>query len=1269
MFADFVDPYTLQIEACITQNRGLLRPRRLLGKYLTYAVAEGGRIWSVMIKKDTDKYGLQCDCQAFADRESCIHVATVLHSMLIQIRQEEETRENQLALLHEHQNLQQTLRDQQGTVVKDQPAEVFKTGGKAGKGDMNLPYSLPNARDFSIARLTSLMPGLRNVTRRNKQFSRGKQYTDGFEMQWQHHEMTETIRFRVDEKEDILITCTCKACYQHAPCRHAIDVIYALCENGQQQNPFIPYLNLDAEKNALLQEYGITMADDESTDFAFALDYQGKVIISGKPETIASLSDLHSIRKLLVNPLEIRKTYHSREDHLQIGIYFMLTHQQDINAPVRIDAFRIDAGRRGDEKFVKIPVGREESLHQLSGLDDTHYQALMAFSFLSFRNHTGSSLVASYQHFTQQFSDTVRKLYLQYFFTNLDEYWHILSAWGQIKWLPEGENFSKNALQDITLMPEPVFANLHTSAGEKFIQIRVTYTDSEGREVLGARDESEIYYGRLVLCKNRLYLQKRSDLAPFLTTMPKGRLKIPMVQAIPAVRDILYPVNRKYGIEIPHELQMLVRETPLIPAVHLREFEDRYLLIAPKFQYDELVIEMLNYKDHYFDTPNGKQLLIRKEEEEQAFLEYIRSLHPQFRLQTYQNYFSLPFDEVMKNQWFILFSRELMSQDIKLLGFNDLKHFRYNKAKPSWDMKISSGIDWFDVKITVSWDDQVVTFKDIRKAILNGQDFVVLGDGSFGMLPEEWINKYSKLFRFSVDDKEGLKISKKHFNIVELLFDQINDEDIAAEIQEKKQKLLQIGQTKTLPIPTMIQATLRPYQETGYQWMQVLDEISWGGCLADDMGLGKTLQAITFLAYLKDKYDNPTSLIVCPTSLIFNWENEIKKFAPDLKYHLFYGLGRTFSNEHFNDYDVVITSYGIVRNDIETMMQFEWEYVILDESQAIKNPDAISTKAVQLLKARNRLILSGTPMQNNTYDIYSQFNFLNPGLLGGREFFRHEFANPIDKEGDKDTSQMLRKLIKPFMLRRTKAEVATDLPDKTEMVLWCQMDSNQKQVYDEYKDYYRHALMQKIDSEGMAKAGVYILEGLLRLRQICDDPRLVKDPELKPSKGVKIMELVREIKENMGNHKMLVFSQFTEMLALIREELEADSITYCYLDGSTPAAKRKEQVELFQSDSSFHVFLISLKAGGVGLNLTEADYVYIVDPWWNPAVEEQAIDRTHRIGQKNKIFAYRMICKDTVEEKIMQLQEKKLIMTREIVQEDTAFFKSLSREDIGFLFS
>jgi len=350
-------------------------------------------------------------------------------------------------------------------------------------------------------------------------------------------------------------------------------------------------------------------------------------------------------------------------------------------------------------------------------------------------------------------------------------------------------------------------------------------------------------------------------------------------------------------------------------------------------------------------------------------------------------------------------------------------------------------------------------------------------------------------------------------------------------------------------------------------------------------------------------------------------------------------------------------------------MSFQWEYIILDESQAIKNPDANTTKAMQLLKSRNKLILSGTPLQNNTFDLYAQFNFLNPGLLGSRDFFRNEFANPIDKNNDKDASQTLRTMIKPFMLRRTKSEVAVDLPEKTETILWCQMDKAQKSMYDEYKDYYRHALTQKIEEEGMAKSGMYILEGLLRLRQICDDPRLVKDKEKKPFKGVKIQELVREITENTGDHKMLVFSQFTEMLALIREELDENKIKYCYLDGSTSAANRKVQVELFQSSPEIKVFLISLKAGGVGLNLTEADYVYIVDPWWNPAVEQQAIDRTHRIGQKNNIFAYKMICKDSVEEKILLLQEKKLGISKELITEDGAFFKKLTKDDINFLFS
>jgi len=451
--------------------------------------------------------------------------------------------------------------------------------------------------------------------------------------------------------------------------------------------------------------------------------------------------------------------------------------------------------------------------------------------------------------------------------------------------------------------------------------------------------------------------------------------------------------------------------------------------------------------------------------------------------------------------------------------------------------------------------------------------------------------------------------------------------------------------------------------------MQTLDELGWGGCLADDMGLGKTLQAITFLQFLKEKYKGSTHLVVCPTSLIYNWENELKKFAPKLKYHIYYGTSRQFTEEHFEDYDIIITSYGLIRNDMEQMLKFNWHYIILDESQAIKNPEALVTKAVQLLKAKNRFVLSGTPVQNNTFDLFAQFNFINPGILGNKEFYKTEFANPIDKNNDAEKSKALRQLIYPFLLRRTKEQVAKDLPNKTETILWCQMGKEQQGVYDDYKNYYRKMLMKKIAEEGMAKAGMYVLEGLLRLRQICDSPQLVKDEEVTTKKSIKIDELVRELEENTGTHKLLVFSQFTEMLHLIKEELNQKKITFCYLDGSTPAAKRQEAVDEFQQDESIKVFLISLKAGGVGLNLTAADYVYIVDPWWNPAVEQQAIDRTHRIGQTKKIFAYKMICKDTVEEKIVQLQQRKKQIANDLVTEDAGFIKKLSKDDVEFLFS
>jgi SNF2 family DNA or RNA helicase len=341
--------------------------------------------------------------------------------------------------------------------------------------------------------------------------------------------------------------------------------------------------------------------------------------------------------------------------------------------------------------------------------------------------------------------------------------------------------------------------------------------------------------------------------------------------------------------------------------------------------------------------------------------------------------------------------------------------------------------------------------------------------------------------------------------------------------------------------------------------------------------------------------------------------------------------------------------------------------VILDESQAIKNPASQVRKAIQQLQARNRLALSGTPVQNNTFDLYAQMDFLNPGMLGSADFFRAEFASPIDRNGDKEAAARLRKLVYPFILRRTKEQVARDLPDKTEMILWCQMGEEQRKIYDSHKDHYRESLLERIAEEGMGKSSIYILEGLTKLRQICDSPALLKEPF--PNVSVKLEELVREIEENTGNHKCLVFSQFTSMLGLIREAIVEKGVPYLYLDGSVAAEDRRKAVEEFQEEGSARVFLISLKAGGVGLTLTAADYVYLVDPWWNPAAEQQAIDRSHRIGQVKKVFAYRMICKDTVEEKILQLQERKRSLAADLVTDESGFVKQLTSEDVAYLFS
>ena len=774
--------------------------------------------------------------------------------------------------------------------------------------------------------------------------------------------------------------------------------------------------------------------------------------------------------------------------------------------------------------------------------------------------------------------------------------------------------------------------------------------------------------------RNEFFLLKRTDLKT-LQDLATRRLTVPVEEQQAFLSDLVKPLVEKYPVDATAIIRSETLDQSPEAKLFVSELNENFLLIKPKWSYGGIELEEWEGPETVVEQDDTVYRIIRKREEEQVLTDLIRALHPKFAGQN-NGYFYLSFKEALEKNWFLRFYHVLQESDIPILGMQHLRKFKYNTHTPKLEILAGRGIDWFDLSIEMSYGDQRVSLGDLRKAILSGQDYILLDDGSLGVLPAEWIEKYTLLMKMGQMKEGRLKISSIHWNLLDELHDRLDDGALQKELEEKKMRLQTLDTAKAWPVPDAVNASLRDYQQAGFQWLCLLDDMGWGGCLADDMGLGKTLQTISFLQHLALRYPGETHLVVCPTSLIYNWESELKKFAPGLLYHIHYGIDRVFDESVFNGCRLVLTSYGMVRSDSEHFSCFRFGYIVLDESQAIKNPASQVYKAVQLLNSRNRIALSGTPVQNNTFDLYAQMHFLNPGILGGQDFFRSEFANPIDKNGDKLAAARLRKLVSPFLLRRTKEQVAGDLPDKTEMILWCDMGAEQRKIYDSFKDHYRESILERIGKEGMGRSSIFILEGLTKLRQICDSPALLKE-RLEPGAGdgrysntsAKLDELIREIEENTGDHKALVFSQFTSMLKLIREELEQRGIPYLYLDGSVSATGRKQSVGQFQEEEGIRVFLISLKAGGVGLNLTAADYVYLVDPWWNPAAEQQAIDRSHRIGQSKKVFAYRMICKDTVEEKILQLQERKKSLAADLISDEAGFVKKLTPEDIGYLFS
>ncbi|HEY2837582.1 MAG TPA: SNF2-related protein [Pirellulales bacterium] len=639
------------------------------------------------------------------------------------------------------------------------------------------------------------------------------------------------------------------------------------------------------------------------------------------------------------------------------------------------------------------------------------------------------------------------------------------------------------------------------------------------------------------------------------------------------------------------------------------------------------------------------------------------------------------------------------------------------QVRRAGEMKISvtSGVDWFDLEGVFDFDGITASLPELLASIERGERYVRLDDGSRGILPREWLERFGPLAELGKPDGDKLKFAPSQGALLDALLAAQAPRQVTVDKQFEKvrQRLRSFEGVAPRQEPKAFVGELRPYQREGLGWLHFLDEFGFGGCLADDMGLGKTIQVLALLEERrataararksngKQQPPRAPSLVVAPRSLVFNWIEEARRFAPKLRVLNYTGLGRDESFANLNEHDLVVTTYGTLRRDVARLEAFEFDYAILDEAQAIKNSASQSAKACRLLRARRRLAMTGTPVENHLDELWSLFEFLNPGMLGrnsklsklfgaGRkngdaapgdglperaEISRSDSDDAEAAGEEKDTSarplpeniSLLAKAIRPFLLRRTKQQVLTELPAKTEQTLHCELDAKERKRYEELREHYRKSLTAKIQEKGLQKSKIHVLEALLRLRQAACHPGLLDKTKLKDG-SAKLDTLLEQLTEVVAEgHKALVFSQFTSLLAIVRNRLDEQGVVYEYLDGRT--TKRQQKVERFQTDAACPLFLISLKAGGQGLNLTAADYVFILDPWWNPAVEAQAVDRAHRMGQERHVFAYRLIARDTVEEKILQLQDRKRNLAEAIVSADNSLLRNLTSEDLLLLLS
>jgi non-specific serine/threonine protein kinase len=1086
----------------------------------------------------------------------------------------------------------------------------------------------------------------------------------------EHTGKTYRIVIQKNDERNFDTSCTCDET-EHALCIHKTALFLQLL-NSYGPYYFDSIRNWDKEKNKLLEAYGYTLNENLNGKFEFVYK-DGKPFLRVLDSSIKRITPASNSK----SPAEPVRQESTEVDTLspakRLGVVF--------NANEKSFPYFIVEAVRGDvdeetrkfisnvekldlTKFINTEIFSEEDRQLLQNI--RKIQPAELNKYLN-RNSPFSGFWENIIHYdTDELPEETKALIIEYLYPKIKKIFTESGTNPFVFYLPEKKAFKTENLHEISFSNEAITLAYKLAPKDDHFELRC-FVKINGQLIPLSDNE---WNSTLLFLYNQQFhpWQKQEDALQADKFINKQSLLIEKSKWAEQFQNIILPLTKEYKFEFDKSLIKEIKEGE--PEVKLMLIEKgEYLLFQPTFSYKGF--ETRANDKEVIIIPEGEKILIvkRNKEAEQKFIDKLESLHSQFIRPQDGNSLVLKGPDVLKNNWFFLFIDEMQSMKVAVYGFETLKNFRFNTAKPSTHIRVSSGFDWFDAKVELAFGEQRIGISDIKKALANKQSFVQLNDGTLGILPDEWIKKYSLLFKVGEGKNNQLRLSKFHLSVIDDLYEQRDEAEISFELDNKYERLRNFKSIPETDIPIELAGVLRPYQVTGFHWLNYLNDVGWGGILADDMGLVKTVQALSMLRHYNDVTGELKALVICPTTLIYNWENEIKKFTPRLTYHIHHGSMRSRDAADLQNANVLITTYGTLRSDIQTLLKIPFDYVILDESQAIKNPGSKVAKAACLLKAKNRLCMSGTPLQNNTFDIYAQMNFLNPGLLGSVEFFRNEFANPIDKFGEPEQKEHLRKLLYPFILRRTKEQVAKDLPEKMETILFCEMEEDQRKIYDAYRNSYRDKILGAIDEQGIQKSQLTILQGLMKLRQICDSPAILNEEEKHPNYSIKLEELTREITENIGDHKALIFSQFLGMLALIKEKLKQNNISFEYFDGSTASLERERAIQNFQSNDECRVFLISLKAGGVGLNLTAADYVYIVDPWWNPAVEQQAIDRTHRIGQTKNIFAYRMICKDTIEDKILQLQERKRILAKELIADDSSFVKGLSKEDVEYLFS